>query len=289
MSEKIHEPEVLDDQDEQQLPEQALVPRPPSELAELVSTAKQYPRSLSRFRKEAESLACLDPETAEECLYALPRGGKTLEGPSVRFAEIVAYSYGNLRVDVPPVEEGEEIVTATATCFDLERNTAIRITASRSIVGRNGRYQRDMINVTSNAAVSVALRNSIFRVVPKPIWEPVYKQARLTSLGDAKSLGKVRQAALDYFLKQGVHKTKVFAALGVDGIEDIKEDQIVTLRGMVSLVKSGEATIEQLFDPEYNLTQAQEKADEINEALDDDDAKQEISCAESFELKYPES
>ena len=38
-----------------------------------------------------------DPKTAEGCFFSLPRGGKRLEGPSIRLAEICAATYGNLR------------------------------------------------------------------------------------------------------------------------------------------------------------------------------------------------
>jgi hypothetical protein len=58
--------------------------------------------------------------------YKLPRGGKKIEGPSVRMAEVVAYSWGNLRVDARIATGGAKTVTAVGTAFDLERNVAVR-------------------------------------------------------------------------------------------------------------------------------------------------------------------
>ena len=42
---------------------------------------------------------------------------------------------------------------------------------------------------------------------------------------------------------------QVFAALEVEGIEDIALEHIPTLQGMFSALKNGEATIEEMFDP----------------------------------------
>src|SRR6185503_20995123 len=70
-----------------------------------IATAKQYPRVVSDCIKEALTLATMDEDTAGSMFYALPRGGKKIEGPSARLAEIMAYSWGNLRVDADIVAE----------------------------------------------------------------------------------------------------------------------------------------------------------------------------------------
>jgi len=49
-----------------------------------IATAKQYPRSITKFLREAEEIACLDEETAASCFYRVPRDGKYIEGPSAR-------------------------------------------------------------------------------------------------------------------------------------------------------------------------------------------------------------
>lgn len=223
------------------------LPERTSDIDVQVVTAKRFPRSLSKFRKEAEAMALIDAQTASECFYVVPRKGKQLEGPSVRLAEIIAYSYGNLRVDVSEPIENDETVTVTSTCFDLERNVAIRVTASKSIVGKNGRYSRDMITVTGNAATSVALRNSVFRVVPKPVWKEIYDKARKTSITGQGTLTEIREKAIKYFTDQGIKEYEIYDILDVDGIEDIKEDQIITLRGMYNAIKDGEMSIREMF------------------------------------------
>lgn len=215
-----------------------------------VATAKKYPRSVARFRKEAEALSCLDEETAGECMYAVPREGKTIEGPSARFAEIILYSWGNSRAEAVVIDEGATHVKAQGTFYDLERNVAIRKIVSRRITKRDGRrYSDDMIGTTGNAACSIALRNAVFAGIPKAIWKAIYDKSRLASIGKAGTLTQTRQKLVEHFGKMGVTAEKLFAFLAVEGIEDIKEDHIISLRGIANAIKDGEASVEEMFSP----------------------------------------
>lgn len=213
-----------------------------------ISTAKRYPRSVTKFRKEAEYLAILDKETAEECIYALKRGSKVIEGPSARLAEIIAYAWGNCRADAEVVEINDEYLVAQGTFFDLERNVAIRKKVQRRITDSNGRrYNADMIGVTGNAANSIALRNAVFAGVPKALWKPIYLKARKASLGKGGTLSQWRQNALEWFGRLAVTPEQIFALLGVQGIEEVTEDHLITLNGIKNTIKEGEATVESVF------------------------------------------
>ncbi len=229
-----------------------------------VATAKKYPRSVDKALKEALTLATLDEETAASMFYALPRSGKTIEGPSARLAEIMAYSWGNLRVDADIVAEDRTTVTAMGTCFDLEKNVAVRVRVKRRITDRNGkRYNEDMIGVTSNAAISIALRNCVFKVIPAALTRRIYGEARTASLGKGGTITQKRQKALEWFGKLGVSEAQVFEALGVRGIDDVGEEQLVTLRGLRTAIQDGETTVEQAF----SRSSDSEDAKDLDEAL----------------------
>ncbi len=216
-----------------------------------VATAKQWPRSIDRGLKKARTLATLDEEAAASCIYALPRGGKMIEGPSTRLAEIMAHSWGNLRIDADVVGEDETHLTAEAACLDLETNVAIRVRVKRRITDKQGRrFNDDMIGVTSNAAISIALRNCIFRTIPAVFTNQVYKAARQAAMGQGGTLTRNRQAALNWFGKLSVQPEQVFALLDVEGIEDIGEAELSTLRGLVTAIKAGETSIEEIFAAE---------------------------------------
>lgn len=229
-----------------------------------IATAKRYPRSVDRSLKEALTLATLDEETAGSMFYALPRSGKTIEGPSARLAEVMAYTWGNLRVDADIVAEDKTTVTAMGTCFDLEKNVAVRVRVKRRITGSNGkRYNEDMIGVTSNAAISIALRNAVFKVIPAALTRRIYAEARTASLGKGGTIVQKRQRAMEWYAKLGVTEAQVFALLGVRGMDDVGEDQLITLRGLKTAIQDGETTVEQIVRPQG----ASDGVSELNEAV----------------------
>lgn len=229
-----------------------------------IATAKQYPRVVSTALKEALSLATLDEDTAGSMFYSLPRSGKTIEGPSARLAEVMAYSWGNLRVDADIVAEDKTTVTAMGTCFDLEKNVAVRVRVKRRITDKHGkRFNEDMIGVTSNAAVSIALRNCVFKVVPRAFVDRIYAAAREASIGKGGTLTQKRQNAIATFGKMGVKPEEIFAVLNVKDMDDIGVEELVTLRGLLNAIKEGDTSVEETF----RASNKSEGTTELNAAL----------------------
>ena len=149
-----------------------------SEVEAQLVAAHRFPRRITLFAERAEAMACLNEDIADACMYALPRAGKTIEGPSARFAEIMATCWGNLRAEARPLEVRDRDVLVRGTCWDLESNVAIAFEVTRRITNREGkRFDDDMIAVTTNAAGSIALRNAILKVVPKAYWDPITRRS----------------------------------------------------------------------------------------------------------------
>ena len=216
-----------------------------------IATAHKFPRSIKKFRNEALQMVTLTEQVAESCIYALPRDGKTIEGPSARFAEVVASAWGNCRAGARVVADNGQMITAQGVFHDLERNVAITYEVQRRITGKNGnRFSPDMIAVTGNAASSIALRNAILKGVPKAFWDEMYQAARATVMGDFKTLANRRTEAIKAFVSFGVKPEQVFAKLNVAGAEDIGLDQIVILRGLLTALREGDTTPEQAFSDE---------------------------------------
>lgn len=220
-----------------------------SEIDMQVATAHKFPRSIKRFRQEALQMVTLNEAVAESCIYALPRGGKTIEGPSARFAEVVASAWGNCRAGARVVSDAGDFITAQGVFHDLERNVAITYEVQRRITdGKGKRYNADMIGVTGNAASSIALRNAILKGVPKAFWDDMYQAARAVVMGDFSTLANRRADALKALVAFGVTQEQVFAKLGVEGAADITLDHLVTLRGLITAIKEGDTTPELEFD-----------------------------------------
>lgn len=230
-----------------------------------VATAKKYPRSIDRALKEALTLATMDEDTAGSMFYVLPRSGKKIEGPSARLAEVMTYSWQNLRAEADVIDIDGKFVTAMGTCFDMERNVAVRVRVKRRITDKNGvRYNDDMIGVTSNAACSIALRNAVFKVIPQALTKRIYEEARKASIGKAGTFQQKRQNALAWFVKAGISEKQVFELLGVKGADDLGEEQLIELRGIKTALTDGDTTVEQL------LTRSKGESDgaaELNAAL----------------------
>lgn len=227
-----------------------------AELDQQITTARAYPRSLKKFVNECRDMACLNEKVASECYYVLPRAGKNIEGPSVRLGEIVQSAWGNCQSGARVIDEGDEFITAQGVFYDLERNVKVTMEVRRRITDSQGRrYKSDMIGVTGNAACSIALRNAIFRGIPKAFWNDIYEEARKVAAGNIKSLVTNRTEALNWLARKGVTEAVVLAALGVEGCEDIGLDELATLRGMVTAIKDEGVSIEEAFAPKAAPTQ----------------------------------
>jgi len=225
-----------------------------AELDQQIATARAFPRSVTRFMQECKTIATLNEEVAGECIYAIPRKEdgkvKMIEGPSARLAEIVAHSWGNCRAGARVLDDRGDFVTAQGVFHDLERNVAITYEVRRRIVNKRGdRFSTDMIAVTANAAASIALRNAVFKGVPKALWTGVYLECRRIVAGDAKTLVNRRSEALGALQKLGATREMVLALLGCQGVEDIGLEEIANLRGIYTAIRDGEITVEEAFQP----------------------------------------
>lgn len=213
-----------------------------------ISTARKYPRSVTSFMRRGQELATLSPEIAAACIYAVPRDGRTIEGPSARFAEIMLHAWGNARAEGKVVGNDAEFVTSRGVCWDLETNTAIGYEVRRRITNRNGQtYNADMITVTGNAGSSIALRNAILKNIPTPFWKPIYNRCRQVVAGDAKTFASRRDDMLHEFAVMGVTEARLCAAMSLKGKADMTLEHMATLAGFYTALKDGDTTIEEAF------------------------------------------
>jgi hypothetical protein len=219
-----------------------------SEIDMQIATAHKFPRSIKQFRTDVFNMVTLSEEIAGECIYALPRGGKVVEGPSARFAEIVASAWGNSRAGARVISDQGDFVTAQGVFHDLQKNVAITYEVQRRITDKsNRRFNADMVGMTANAACSIALRNAILKGVPKAFWSEMYEGARKTAMGDVKTLPTRRAEAYESLQRFGISKDQVYAKLNVKGDDDVGLEQLLILKGLVTAMRDGDTTPEQAF------------------------------------------
>lgn len=218
-----------------------------------LARAEMRPRNIDKARREMLVLVTSDAEIAAGMHYRLERkkkggGSNDIVGETIRFAEIVEYCWGNLRVESRVIGRTDTTIIAQGTCIDLERNTGLRVEIERRIVDSNGRlYSDDMITQTGNAAASIARRNAIFGVVPKALWKSVSDAAKKKALGGEGPIEERRARAFKWFARQGKHESAVLDLLGVTSLNAVTDELLQELTQYKNAIADGETTIEEVF------------------------------------------
>lgn len=223
-----------------------------SEIDIQVATAKQYPRNIPDVLNKISTYATMDTETAADCFYVLRRSGSggsaTVEGLSVRMAEIIAGAWGNLRVQTRIVGNDGRTITAQGICHDLETNVAVSVEVKRRITDKYGKtYSEDMQVVTGNAASAIAFRNAVLKVVPKAVTKRVIEGVKQVALGQSLDLETSRQKMLEYFGKLGVTKDMILDYLNLKKVEEIDKEAVFELRATANAIKEGTTTVQETF------------------------------------------
>lgn len=219
-----------------------------------VSTAKQYPRDITRALNNSIVMATIDQQTAQTMGYALPRGGKPITGPSVHLAKLIVSNWGNIRAEAKVVQITESQVVSRGTCWDLENNVATAFEVRRSIKGKNGqRFTDDMITVVGNAANAIAYRNAVFSVIPKAITDKVYQAAQHCITGDLSDDAKLlqrRTQCLKFFNDEyGITEAEVVKLCGKQTVNQIRGEEMALLIGIYQSLKDGDTTVDEIMKP----------------------------------------
>ena len=226
-----------------------------------IATAHQYPRFTKQnggyraFLSDCIDMACSDDATAESCIYRRPVGkdyntGKQTyaEGESIRFAEIVASRYGNLRIKASVIENTERYVKVMGMGHDLESNYAVQVEVVESTVKKNGQpFDERMRLVVLKAALAKAKRDATFQVVPKAICKPIIAAVRNVIAGNQRPLTERRAAVAQWLSKLSIDSNRVFTALGVSGLDEIGNEQLEILTGLRTAIKEGDVTLDEAF------------------------------------------
>jgi hypothetical protein len=103
----------------------------------------------------------------------------------------------------------------------------------------------------AKAAQSKALRDAIFRVIPRSVCKPLEEHARYIAFGGGskETIELRRGRLLEWVSKISVSPERVYVALGVQGIEDVGIEQLETLAGLKTAIKDGDTTIDEAFPP----------------------------------------
>lgn len=208
-----------------------------------ISTAKQYPRDIPKALDELEQLVTSSWEVAADCCYGKPQGKDIVTGPSVRFAELLAYTWRNIRAGWRLLEETERQVTVQGVAHDLEKNVHATTSVTRSIVGHHGKYPDHLIATTIAAAGSIAYRNAIFKVVPPTIARQILDRAVDKAI-------EHRDKILDRLHAMEISDQQIYSRLGLEKTpkpEALQRKHLQELLALGTAIKHGDLSKEEAF------------------------------------------
>lgn len=222
-----------------------------------IATAKQYPRDLSKFHKNCIAMISTSPEVAAGCNYYLTRAKKTIKGPSIRMAEIIQNNWGNLRTGAKVLDDTGDFIIVQGACHDLESNVAVSVEVKRRVTGKDGRrYNADMIQTTTAAAISIAIRNAIFKVIPNVYTKLLAEQAEKVAQGTDKSFPDLVRQWFDYFMKMGLSEDRILQKLGIEKKTQVSKAHLTILSGIGTALRDNMTTLEIEFPTPIKEPQA---------------------------------
>ena len=269
-----------------------------AEIDVQVATARAYPRDTKRSIEDMVICATMSPEMAKKCGYALPRAGKVISGPSVHLARIAAQNWGNLRAGTKTTDIEDKYVVSEAVCWDLQKNLAIKVTARKTIIDKDGRrYNDNLIALTTMAANSVALRNAIFAVIPNEVIEHVYQKTRQMIVGELDEETVFVSKRLDLIKRMitglGVTEADILNCIGRPSVTAVTREDMSILIGLAQAISDNEATVADFFKkgfdresrPKFIVIAQKKQAERLKKKLKGSGMDGLVACKVEYEKK----
>ena len=214
--------------------------------------AKRFPRNeVDAYAKAME--ACQRPTMAAKAFYSFPRGGQTVEGPTIRFAEELARCWGNIDYGIKELSQDDGKSEMQAYAWDLETN-------AQSVQNFTNPHQREqgkkMVKLTSqrdiyenNANMATRrLRSRILAILPSWFVEDAIEECKKTLAGrnDTPLIDRVKKMVVA-FAKLGVTQEQIERRLKKK-IDTMNADDFVEYTGIFNAIKQGESKIADWFE-----------------------------------------
>jgi hypothetical protein len=221
--------------------------------------AKRFPRDeVAAYAKAME--ACQRPTMAEKAFYSFPRGGQTVEGPTIRFAEELARCWGNIDYGIKELSQDDGKSEMQAYAWDLETN-------AQSVQNFTNPHQREqgkkMVTLTSqrdiyenNANMATRrLRSRILAILPAWFVEDAIAECKKTLAGrnDAPLIDRVKKMVVQ-FAKLGVTQEQIERRLKRK-VDTMTADDFTEYVGIYNAIKGGESKIAEWFTAEPEATE----------------------------------
>lgn len=193
-------------------------------------------------------------KAAENSSYAYKKGGQMVTGPSIRAAEAIAMSYGNMSYGTIELSRNED--SSEVMCFAHDLQTNVRSTKVFNIPNFRSSKDRGRVALTDDrdryenlANMSARrLRSCILAVVPQDLVELALEQAEKTLQEDGKNTplqDRVRNMLIA-FQDLGVDQAMIETRLQ-HKTTAINEQELVQLRKIYTAIKDGMSDRKEFF------------------------------------------
>lgn len=214
--------------------------------------ARQFPRDESASYARLMN-ACSRKVVAEHAVYAYPRGGQTVTGPSIRLAEEIARCLGNIEFGIRELSQKDGYSEMEAYAWDLETNT--RSIQHFTVVHKREKKtgaelltsDRDIYEKTANDGAR-RLRSRILAIVPPEFIEDALAMCHRTMQGknDEPIEDRIKKFVA-VFAKHNVSKELLEKRLGYS-VDNMTADDLVEYTKIYNSMKDGMTTSKDWFD-----------------------------------------
>ena len=213
--------------------------------------AKKFPRNQHESYMTIIE-ACKRPFLAEQAMYAYPRGGTLVKGPSIRLAEAMAQCWGNLDCGIREISQSNGVSVAEAYAIDLQTNT--RITKVFHVQHKRDTKQgskrltdsRDIYELVANQGAR-RLRACILGIIPGDVIEAAVERCAKTLESSDVPISEQIRKMVAAFDEIGVKVEHLEKRLG-HNLDATISQEIVTLKSIYKSIKDGMSNREDFFE-----------------------------------------
>lgn len=220
--------------------------------------AKRFPRDeVQAYARVAQ--ACQRKGIAEKAFYSYSRGGGTVSGPTIRFAEELARCWGNIDYGIKELSQDGGKSEMQAYAWDLETNAmSVQNFTNphiREVGGKAKKLtsQRDIYEINANMGTR-RLRSRILAILPTDLVEMAINECKKTLSGnnDEPLIDRVKKMVVA-FEKLGVTKEQIEKRLKRK-VETMTVDDFTDYIGIFNAIKQGESKVADWFEAEQEAT-----------------------------------
>lgn len=211
--------------------------------------------------------ACARPTLAEAAVYQYSRGGSDVSGPSIRLAEAMAQSWGNMQFGIRELDQRNGESTVQAFAWDVETNTRREVTFQIPHVRhtKKGQYKledpRDIYEMVANQGAR-RLRACILAVIPGDVTEAAVTQCEVTMKTKADTSPEAMKKMLEAFAAYDVTKEQIEARIQ-RRLDAIQPAQVVSLKKIYASLRDGMSSAADWFEATEGATDGAQKKDAL--------------------------